>query len=144
VRLLLLAAFLLSLTACPGPQPIPPPPGPGPALDAGPPDAPLPPPLSLFDHQVFDCHQAAVLGAYPATSPEVARCLSLPASSEQQAGDCLLAAAGTLGAAPVACLVRDLGADASAALLAGSTLASDSLAADAARSFILSNQLGYR
>ena len=137
VRLFFLAGCLscLAWTACPGPQPIPTPIGP--VADAAVADAPLPAPL--FDHKVFDCHQAAVKAAYQAAKPGVKTCLA-------QAGtvDCLILRASDSSPDAVACLARDLGADANASVLAGSTDPVDLTAANAARSFINSQHLGYR
>lgn len=144
VRTLLLAGCLtvLAWTACPGPQPIPSPPGPPapgpqPVADAAVLDVPLP--LPLFDHKVFDCHQDAVKAVYQAAKPDVKKCLV-----QASASSCLVDLATQGDPATVACLARDLGADANAAVLAGSTDPGDAVAAAAARDFINSQVIGYR
>lgn len=134
IALLALAHFL-SLSACPGPQPVPTPIGP--VADASPVDAPLP--IPAFDHKVFDCRADVVKAEYQVAKPAIKTCLS-----SSSAPDCLAGKVGTYDAATVSCLARDLGADANAAMLVGSTDPADALAASAARIFINSQHLGYR
>jgi hypothetical protein len=137
VRAISLAGCLacLAWAACPGPQPIPTPIGP--VADAAAADAPLP--IPLFDHKVFDCHQDVVKTEYQAARPDVKKCLSLPG-----APDCLVALVGPYNAATAACLARDLGGDANASVLAGSSDPVDVLVAAAARTFINNQTVGYR
>jgi len=137
VRCLGLAASLLVFSTCSGAQPLPSPPGPVPADAASSADAPLP--LPIFDHKVFDCRQAVVVVEYQGAKPDIKRCLSLAG-----APDCLVEQAGQYNPATVACLARDLGADANAAVLAGSASSVDVAVAASARDFINSQLLGYK
>ena len=112
----------------PGPAPIP-----VPVADASPVDAPV---SDIFTGKVFDCH-GFDLDVRNDTLPIVAGCLKTAA---------VVACLTTVQRAPalVACLVRDVGANANAAVLAGSTDPADEIVADQARGFISSHQVGYR
>ena len=134
-RILLLGVGFLLTPACTGTQPLPTPIGP--ATDAASLDAPLP--LPAFDHKVFDCRLDIVKIEYDGAKPDVKKCLS-----STGAPDCLVKQAGQHDPATVACLARDLGGVANAAVLAGSSDPVDATVAAAARSFINSQTLGYR
>ena len=132
----LVPGFLaLLLTACPGPQPVPTPLGP--SADASTVDAPLP--IPIFSRKVFDCHQDVVRVSYQGAKAGVGTCLA-----QAGAPDCLVARAAESSPDVVACLARDLGASANAAVLAGSTDPNVATTAAAARLFIESQVLGFR
>ena len=77
--------------------------------------------------------------SYQDAKPGVLSCLS-----QAGAPDCLFLRAIENTPDVVSCLARDLGADANAAVLAGSTDPVDVAVANAARNFISSQHLGYR
>ena len=140
-------AFLLglALSSCSGAEPVPTPIGP--VADAAAVDAPLP--IPTFDHKVFDCHQVVVLTWYDGARLGTYLCLSssvVDASADppESVGDCMVRQAGTFDPAVVACLARDLGASANAAVLSGRAGPYDAAVASAARDFINSQHLGYR
>jgi hypothetical protein len=128
LRKLIIIGFF-AIPSCAQPQPIPTPPPP--IADAAPPA-----PTDPFSNQIYDCHGLDLV----------------------QRGDALLAAKGCLMAPNyvdcmlaepysqtiMACTARDVGADANAAVLAGSTEESDKTIADNARAFIRSHNLGYK
>ena len=112
----------------PGPAPVP-----GPVADASPVDAPV---ADIFTGKIFDCH-GLDLDMRNEAMPSVADCLKTAAVVS-----CLVLIPQPL--ALIACLVRDVGANANAAVLAGSTDPADEIVADQARGFISSHQVGYR
>ena len=73
---------------------------------------------------------------------DVAYCLVGSSSSAVDA--CVLSKLGQYNDATTACLIRDIGANSNAAVLAGSTDQSDKVRADGARQFILEHNLGYK
>lgn len=105
-----------------------------------------PPPTSsdagindLFTGVVFDCHLDIVHTEYDEAKTDINRCLQLAGTT-----DCLVNQASQYNPATVACLARDLGADANASVLSGSTIAADQAMANNARYFINLHQLGYK
>lgn len=126
---------LAATTACTGPQPVPTPPGPGPAPA---PDAAPPAP---FTAKIFNCHLPVVSVERDSAAGDVSYCLD--GSSSQAVDSCVALKLGQYNDTTTACLIRDLGADANAAVLAGSTDQGDRVRADNARAWILEHQLGY-
>ena len=101
--------------------------------------APVPTPTDRFTARIFDCHLPIVAVERESAQPDVTKCLVRGGATA-----CLVDQAAQYNPATVTCLVRDIGANANAAVLAGSTDPNDELAADQARAFIVSHQLGYR
>ena len=126
-RLAFVLAVLAGLalgTACP--QPLPPtPPGPQPG--------------DVFTGQVFDCRAPIVAAERVAASVPVHNCLMDTAPTE-----CLVLFATDYNPATIACVARDIGASANAAVLAGSMLPADTRMADAARGFIVREGMGFK
>ena len=142
----LLTIALAILFACmmfPGcPHPVPPPvPGPTPqptdaaVPDDTPADAPATDPFKGRD---FDCHLPMVAAQYTEASPKVGGCLGSPPLA------CLAGLLGAYDIASVACLVRDLGAEANSAVLAGTASGNDGTVATNARLFINTEDLGFQ
>ena len=142
----LLTIALAILFACmmfPGcPHPVPPPvPGPTPqptdaaVPDDTPADAPATDPFKGRD---FDCHLPIVAAQYEEASPKVGGCLGSPPLA------CLARLLGAYDIATVACLVRDLGAEAKSAVLAGTASGNDDAVAANARLFINAEDLGFQ
>lgn len=105
----------------------------------------------LFTGVVFDCHLDIVKVERDGAKPDIARCLQIAGTEEttienmaRMASECLVNQAGQYNPATVACLSRDLGADANASVLAGSNIVVDKTMADNARAFINLHQLGYK
>ena len=125
MRLLLIA---LLATACthpiPGPTPVP-------TQDASAPD--------LFAGKVFDCHLDIVRTERDAAMPDVKGCLVAITTAH-----CLVTLAVQYQQDTVACVARDLGANANAAVLAGHDVATNKPIADAARFWIQAEGLGYK
>ncbi len=137
-KLALWFLFVCSIDcAQPKPVPVPPGPTPAPAVDASPPaDAPLP---LLFSGQIYDCRLPVVASEYQLATSAIRGCLAAAAVPA-----CLVEKASQYNPATVACLARDLGNTANAAVLAGSTDMADAIVANAARSFITTQNLGYK
>lgn len=118
------------LAGCP--QPLPPPiPGPSPVSS----DSGLPDP---FKNGRFDCHSPTVAAEYTAALSGVRDCLFAPPLA------CLVSLLPTYNISTVACLVRDLGAAANSAVLAGTASGTDGMVAADARVFINSEDLGFQ
>jgi len=138
---LLLAIALAILFFCmmfSGCHPVPPPaPGPAPTTaDAAVTDAPgVPDPFKGRD---FDCHLPIVAAQYTEASPRVGACLASPPLS------CLVGLLDAYDVDTVACLARDLGAEANNAVLAGTASGNDGSVAANARLFINSEDLGFQ
>lgn len=115
----------------PGPAPVP-----TPVADAAPVDAPV---SDIFTGRIFNCHLDIVATERDSAMPDVKRCLVLAG-----AASCLVHQASQYQPDTVACVARDMGARANAAVLAGSTDALDELIAAQARGFISSERLGYK
>ena len=133
--------FCMMLSGCP--QPIPPPiPGPTPAsADAGAIDtasSDVPVTSDPFKGKDFDCHLPVVAVQYTEASPKVGACLDLPPLA------CLSGLLSSYDPATVACLVRDLGAEANSAVLAGTASGNDGTVATNSRIFINSEDLGFQ
>ena len=133
--------LVLALSGCP--RPIPPPvPGPSPsaadaaAADAVSADSPVS--HDPFKGQRFNCHLPAVAAQYDKASSKVGDCLVSPPLA------CLEGLLPSYDIDTVACLVRDLGFEATQAVLAGTDAANLSSVADNARTFINAEQLGFR
>ena len=125
--LLITAVLTLSWPLACGTFP-PPVPTPPPVVDAGPAD--------VFTGQIFDCH-AVPLGERGNALAPVGDCLASGYTSE-----CLVDLVVTFAPATVACLARDLGAAANAAVLAGD--ATQLPKADNARAWVTAHALGYK
>ena len=133
--------FCMMFSGCP--QPIPPPvPGPTPipadaaAADTAPADVPSS--SDPFKGRDFDCHLPVVASQYTEASPKVGACLSSPPLA------CLSGLLSSYDPATVACLVRDLGAAADSAVLAGTASGNDGTVATNARLFINAEDLGFQ
>ena len=136
MKRLLVLAWLLA--GCPGPQPIPVPPGPAPVADAAPADAPI---ADLFTSGIYDCHSPVIAAERDSATSQVSYCLAGPDSTTVNA--CVLKL-GQYNSATVACLLRDLGADANAAFLIDNTDQGARVRADNARAWIIQHNLGYK
>lgn len=101
-----------------------------------PPPAPGPTPVDRFAGQVYDCQTGVVLVERDSASLDVRACLN---DAEPEA--CLLRQK-QYNDATVACLVRDLGATATAAVNRGDLTRKPT--ADAARTFVRNHKLGYK
>jgi len=134
-RLLVLFCFLVG---CPVPQPVPVPPGPQPVADAARKDAPA---SDIFTAKIFDCHAGVVAVERESASSDVSYCL---AGSTSASVDACILKLGQYNNATVACLIRDLGADANAAVLAGSSDTTARVWANNARAWIIEHAIGYR
>jgi hypothetical protein len=130
MRILLIA---LLASACTQPQPGPAP-VPGPIADAAP--APV---VDLFTGKVFDCHLDIVRTERDSAMPDVKGCLVAITTAH-----CLVTLAVQYQQDTVACVARDLGASANAAVLAGQDAATNKPIADAARFWIQAEGLGYK
>ena len=132
--------FCMMFSGCPHPVP-PPVPGPTPqptdaaVPDDTPADAPATDPFKGRD---FDCHLPIVAAQYEEASPKVGGCLGSPPLA------CLAGLLGAYDIATVACLVRDLGAEANSAVLAGTASGNDGTVAANARLFINAEDLGFK
>jgi len=113
--------------ACSQPAPIP---TPVPVVDAAPGD--------LFAGKVFDCHAVPLVDRQAAYDPVVV-CV---------AGDawpgCMVDLLTSFAPNTLTCLVRDLGASANAAVLAGTATNTDATTAKNARAWIFQEGLGYK
>ena len=127
--------FCMMFSGC---HPVPPPaPGPTPTTsDAAVPDAPAV--SEPFKGRDFDCHLPIVTAQYTEASPKVGACLGSPPLA------CLAGLLGTYDIDTVACLVRDLGAEANSAALAGTASGNDGTVAANARIFINTEDLGFK
>jgi hypothetical protein len=139
----LLAAPFLAMMSSGCPRPIPPPvPGPTPSsADAATTDAAsadFPVSHDPFKGQLFNCHLPVVSAQYEAASPRVGDCLASPPLA------CLEGLLPAYDINTVACLVRDLGFEATKAVLTGTDAANLNDVADNARTFINAEQLGFR
>lgn len=125
-RLYFLAAIALGvLFAAACPQPLPPPQPPQPA--------------DVFTGVLFDCHLPVVLAEREAVKPPVRACYL---SAGPRA--CLVGLVGQFNVTSVACLARDVGASANADSVANPADATAKAIADAARTFITEEGMGYR
>ena len=104
-----------------------------------PPPAPVPTTSDVYTSKVFDCHLAVVALERDSATVDAGRCLLGVAPT-----DCLVGLASTYQPDSVACAVRRLGADANAAVLAGSTDPNDKIVADAARAWFNAERVGLR
>lgn len=120
----------LTLAACATPRPVP-----TPLPDSGSVDAHS----DIFTSQVFDCHLTTVAVERESASVDVGACLRKSAPTT-----CLVGLVGSYRSESVACVARDLGADANASFVADPGDADAKVVADAARTFILSEKLGYK
>ena len=112
------------------PQPLPHPvPGPAPVSDAA---------RDLFTGQVFDCHGVLVVKERANSLGPVGDCIV----SDRFPG-CLTGLTTSFAVATVACVARDLGAGANAAVLSGTGTTNDAMTANNVRSWILAEHLGY-
>ena len=133
--------FFVMLGGCLHPAP-PPVPGPTPApadagtVDTAPSDVPAT--SDPFKGRDFDCHLPVVASQYTEASPKVGACLSSPPLA------CLSGLLSSYDPATVACLVRDLGAAADSAVLAGTASGNDGTVATNARLFINAEDLGFQ
>ena len=128
--------FCMMFSGCPLPVP-PPVPGPTPLhADAAPSDVPSEP--DPFRTRDFNCHLPIVAAQYTEASPKVAACLISPPLA------CLAGLLGAYDIASVACLVRDLGAEANSAVLAGTASGNDEAVAANARVFINAEDMGFQ
>lgn len=118
-------------------------PTPVPNADAGQVDAPAP---SVFTGQVFDCREPVVAVERESARIEVGACLrgEAPGTCPAEPIACLACEARQYNPTTVACVARDMGADANAEALANPADAVAKAMADAARSFVLTENLGYR
>ena len=134
----LLAGLALALAGCPHPGPSPQP-GPVPVVvsDAGS-SADSYPTNVAFDGKTFDCTLPVVSSQRAMALQPVRDCVVKPPA------DCLAKLAVTLDINAVACVARDVGASAMAAVRAGSTDLLDALRAKAVRDWILAEGIGYR
>ena len=114
----------------PGPAPIP-----TPSADAA-------PPADRFTAKIFDCHLDVVAVERDSATSDVAYCLS--GSSSATVDACVLTKLGQYNDATAACLIRDVGASANAAVLAGSVDQGNKVKADGARAWIVEHQPGYK
>ena len=135
-RLLILFCFLVG---CPVPQPVPVPPGPQPVADAARKDAPA---SDVYTGKVFDCHAGVVNVERDSATGDVRYCLA--GTTSASVDSCVLSKLGQYNNTTVACLIRDVGADANASVLAGSKDTTEQVWADNARQWILEHNLGYR
>jgi hypothetical protein len=127
-------AFLACL-AClgcplPGPTPVP---GPSPAPADASTDAP-----DLFYGKIFDCHAAMVSTQWPAAQDPVEACLAGPPAS------CLAGLTENFDIGTVACMVRELGVEATVMVNGGKATDAQKAVAANADAFITAEQLGYR
>ena len=141
--LLVVVACIGTASKCGPTPPTPSDAAPTPVMDAAP--QPVPPATSdaalpdPFAGQIFDCHSVTLAQRKASLTP-VGACLA--------AGGCVAcclsnAVSGSvLGLASVACVARDLGASANAAVLSGDS--SQAPTANNARSWITSEKLGYK
>ena len=121
-------ALLLCLAGCP--QPLPPtPPGPTPVVDAG--------PVDQFSNGVYDCRALIVASQRASAAEPVGVCLA-------NGSACLVDLLVSFDAATVACVARDLGASANAAVLSGVASNTDIATARNARAWIVDHHLGYK
>jgi hypothetical protein len=101
---------------------------------------PTPPvPTDEFTKKVFNCHLEIVGVERDTAMPDVHRCLLVGTTDH-----CLSTMAVQYQLDTIACVARDLGSRANAAVLAGSTDPNDELMAAQARGWISSHQAGYR
>ena len=126
---------LLICLAClgcplPGPAPVP---GPSPASADASVDAP-----DLFYGKTFDCHAAMVSTQWPAVQDPVEACLAGPPAS------CLAGLTETFDIGTVACMVRELGVEAT--VMVNGSKATDTQKAIAANAgaFITAEALGFK
>jgi hypothetical protein len=137
-RLVVLAWLLVG---CPVPQPVPVPPGPQPVADAAR-RADAPPPSDNFTGKIFDCHTSVVAVERESATGDVNYCLT--GSSSAAVNACVTLKLGQYNSATVACLIRDLGADANAAFLIDKTDQGAQVRAAGARNWLIEHQVGYR
>ena len=130
-RLIILAWLLVG---CPVPQPVPVPPGPQPVgVDAA---------RDNFTGKIFDCRASVVAVERESAAGDVNYCLA--GSSSAAVNACVALKLGQYNSATVACLIRDLGADANAAFLMDKTDQGAQVRADGARAWINEHVVGYR
>jgi hypothetical protein len=123
--------------------PVPPPvPGPTPTpadaavIDMAPADVPAA--YDPFKARDFNCHLPIVAAQYTEASPKVEACLASPPLA------CLAGLLGAYDIASVTCLVRDLGAEANSAVLAGTASGNDEAVEANARVFINAEDMGFK
>ena len=125
---LLFFVSVLACVGCPKPTPVPVPPTPA--------DAPV---ADIFTGQVFDCHGPLVVRERADSLAPVGDCLI-----SSKFPSCLTGLTVSFSVATVACVARDLGAGANAAVLSGTAGGNDATMATNVRKWILAEQLGYK
>jgi hypothetical protein len=128
LKTLIFALVVSALAGCPIPEPRPT------VLDAGPGD--------LFTGKVFNCHLEIVAVERSSAAMDVRRCLLGQGTTNPPA--CLVTQATLYKPDTVACVARDLGADASSALNAGTATLDDKTLSATVREWIRSEGMGYR
>ena len=136
-RLFLAGIALAFVAGCPHPGPSPQP-GPTPVVSDAGPSADAYPTNVAFTGQTFDCTLPVVTSQRAAALQPVQDCAVAPPA------DCLAKLVGSLAIDTVACVARDVGASAQAAVRAGSVDLRDALRAKAVRDWILAEGIGYR
>lgn len=129
VRWLVSLACLAVCSGCPLPVPV----GPSPAVPDAAADAP-----DLFYGKTFDCHSPMVSTQWPAAQDPVEACLLGPPAA------CLAGLTETFDIGTVACMVRELGVEATVMVNGGTATDTQKEIAANANAFIEAEQLGYR
>lgn len=127
MRILLALAALLAACSQPAPRP--------PIVDSGLKD--------LFTGKVFNCRLDVVAVERDSAMVTVKGCL-VEDSPYTPAAPCLVKQTGQYKADTVACVARDLGASANAAVNAGVATPDERLMAVAAREWVRNERLGYK